>query len=177
MNMKSINNCLLFLVTLLTLSGCYPIETSSHYNKDFTRANFESKPVYLSFKKPKDNSFYFILAKDTNSNDYKLRVRWYSYNKSDVLFNGYNSSLKFLIDNEKIISFNPIKKPKIVAYNINSKSREEEAVFSLTRDEFYSIAYSKEVTVELNGKNKIATGYFNSRNSFKAFREFIEKSY
>jgi hypothetical protein len=175
--MKNINNLLPLLFTLLILSGCYSIETSSHYNKDLTRASSESKPIYLSFKETRDTYFYFLLSRDTNHDDYKLRVRWYSSKKSDVLFNGYDSTLKFLIDNEKILSFNPIKKPKIVAYNINSNGREEEGVFSLTRDEFYAIAYSREVSVELNGKNKIASGYFNRRNSFKAFREFIENSH
>lgn len=161
-----------FLFTLIALSGCYSSETSSHYNKDLTWAHSESKPIYLSFKKTKDTSFYFLLSRDTNRDDYKLRVRWHSSKKSDVLFNGYDSTLKFLIDNEKILSFNPIKKPKIVAYNINSNGREEEGIFSLTRDEFYTIAYSKEITVELNGKNQTVTGYFNRRNSSKAFREF-----
>ena len=134
-------------------------------------------PFSLYHLLPVQTSFYFLLSRDTNRDDYKLRVRWHSSKKSDVLFNGYDSTLKFLIDNEKILSFNPIKKPKIVAYNINSNGREEEGIFSLTRDEFYTIAYSKEITVELNGKNQTVTGYFNRRNSSKAFREFAENSH
>lgn len=165
------------LASMLVLSGCYPSETHSHYNKDLTWAHSESKPIYLSFKKAKDTSFYFLLSRDTNRDDYKLRIRWSGSKKSDPLFNGYNSTLKFLIDNEKILTFNPVKKPKIVAYNINSSGREEEGIFSLTRDEFYAIAYSKEVVVELSGRNKIVTGYFNRRNSIKAFREFAENSH
>ena len=166
-----------FLLTLLALSGCYSFETNSHYNQNLTWAHSESKPIYLSFKKAKDTSFYFVLSRDTNHDDYKLRVRWHGSKKGDVLFNGYDSTLKFLLDNEKILTFNPIKKPKVVAYNINSSGREEEAVFSFTRDEFYAIAYSKEVIVELNGRHKTVTGYFNRRNSLKAFREFAENSH
>lgn len=175
--MQNINKFLLVVFASTVLSSCYSIETSSRYNKNLTWAHSESKPIYLTFEKTKDSTFYFLLSRDTNRDDYGLRVRWRGSKKSDVLFNGYDSTLKVLIDNEKILSFNPVKKPRIVAYNINSNAREEEAVFSLTRDEIYTIAYAKDVAVELTGRYKTVNGYFNRRNTFKAFREFVESSH
>lgn len=166
----------LFLI-LIALAGCYPVETSSRYNKDFTWAHSQSDPIYLSFRDTKNSPFYFMLSRDTNHKDYKLHVRWHSNNKNDLLFNGYDSTLKFLVNKEKIMSFNPVKKPKVVAFDLNTNGHDEEALFSLTKEEFLALAYAKEVNVELTGRYHSVNAYFNQRNTMRAFQNFAENSY
>ncbi len=166
-----------FIIILLMLSGCYAIGTSSSYNSGFTWARSQSKPVYLSFADTKTTPFYFLLNRDSKQKDYKLTVRWSNSKKGDILYNGFDTTLKFLVDKLKILTFKPILRPKVVAYNINSRTHEEEGVFSISEEEFRAITYAKSVTVELTGRHNTVIGTFNRRNTFKAFKEFIETSY
>ena len=168
---------LLFTILPIILSGCYSAETSSNYNHGFTWANSQSKPIYLSFKDTKQTPFYFLLSRDSLEQDYKLAVRWQSRRKGDILFKGHDTTLKFLVNNSKILTFKPIRRPKIVAYNLNSRGHEEEGVFSLTADEFIDIAYAKAVTVEITGRHNTVVGIFSRRNTMKAFRDFAENSH
>ena len=129
------------------------------------------------FKKKGELPFYFMLNRDSKEVDYRLIVRWKSSKKGDLLFNGFKTTLKFLVDNEKIFSYKPVIRPRVVAYNLNSRGHEEEAIFSINREEFMKIAYAKSVSVELLGRNNTSIGYFSRRNTLKAFREFAENSH
>lgn len=171
------NKFVSFVVVLLMLSGCYAIGTSSSYNSGFTWARSHSKPIYLSFKDTKTTPFYFLLNRDSKQKDYKLIVRWRNSKKGDILYNGFDTTLKFLIDKSKILTFKPIARPKVVAYNLNSRTHEEDGIFSIGEEEFREITYAKSVTVELTGRHNTVVGTFNRRNTFKAFKEFIETSY
>lgn len=166
-----------FLLTLLALSGCYAIGTSSSYNSEFTWARSHSKPIHLSFADTKTTPFYFLLNRDSKQKDYKLTVRWSNSKKGDILYNGFDTTLKFLVDKSKILTFKPILRPKVVAFNLNSRTHEEEGVFSISEEEFREITYAKSITVELTGRHNTVVGSFNRRNTFKAFKEFIETSY
>ena len=166
-----------FAVLSLVLTGCYSVETSSTYNQGFTWGRSNSKPVYLTFEKAKELPFYFLLNRDSKQVDYKLIVRWKSPRKGDLLFNGFETTLKFLIDNEKILTYKPIKRPRVVAYDLNSRGHEEEATFSINREDFIKIAYAKSVSAELSGRYNTSIGYFSRRNTIRAFREFAENSH
>lgn len=159
---------------LQIISGCYQVQMNPRYNSNLTWARFDSSPVHLSFQDTKTTPFYFLLGRDSNNNKYRIRVIWYSPTTGDILFNGYGTTLKFLVNNEKIMSFAPVSRPKIVAYDINSYGHEEEAIFLLTRDEFFEIAFAQDVQVELNGRNNTVLASFNRRNTFRAFRKFAE---
>ena len=90
-------NFIVFITVSLVLSGCYSAETTSTYNQGFTWGRSASKPIYLTFKKAKTTPFYFMLKRDSKEMDYKLVVRWKSPRKGDLLFNGLDTTLKFLI--------------------------------------------------------------------------------
>ncbi|MDP4832676.1 MAG: hypothetical protein NWP91_04335 [Rickettsiaceae bacterium] len=169
-------NLSLLIAISFVLSGCYSIGTSNNYNSELTWGKSRSKPIYLSFKDTKSTPFYFMLSRDSKKQDYELTVRWKSNSKGDVLFNGYDTTLKFLVDKAKILTFSPVKRPKVVAFNLNSKGAEEEAIFSLSSEEFMKIAYAKDVTVELTGRRNTVMGVFSRRNTIKAFRDFAETS-
>ena len=166
-----------FVVLSLILTGCYSAETSSTYNQGFTWGRSSSKPIYLSFRRAKELPFYFMLNRDSKEVDYKLIVRWKSPRKGDLLFNGFETTLKFLIDKEKILTYKPIKRPRVVAYDLNSRGHEEEATFSINREDFMKIAYAKSVSAELSGRFNTSIGHFSRRNTIRAFREFAENSH
>jgi len=170
-------NLSLLIVLTFMISGCYSIETTNNYNSDFTWGKSRSKPIYLSFRDTKSTPFYFMLSSDSKKQGYELAVRWTSRKKGDMLFNGYNTTLKFLVDKAKIFTFTPIKRPKIVSFDLNSRGHEEEAVFFLSSEEFREIAYAKSVTVELTGRRNTVMATFSRRNTIKAFRDFAETSH
>lgn len=159
----------------MLVSGCFAVNTTTVYNKSLTRANSESKPIYLGFYDNKHASFYFILKHKALAKEYFLRVRWISHNK-DQLFDPSKTSIKFLVNNLEIITLHPIRTPKVVAYDLESKGHEEEAIFSLTYDQLSTIANAKSVEVELTGKYLIVLGHFNRIHTFKAFRNFLNES-
>ncbi len=167
----------LVFVLLFILSGCYSVETSSTHDREFSWGRSHSKPIYLSFKDTKTTPFYFMLSRDSKESDYKLLVRWKNSRKGDKLFNGYDTTLKFLVDKVKIYTFKPSVRPKIMSYNFNSTTHEEEGIFSISEEVFRESTYAKTVSVELNGRYNTVMADFNKRNTFKAFKEFLEKSY
>ena len=57
-----------------------------------------------------------MLKRDSKEMDYKLVVRWKSPRKGDLLFNGLDTTLKFLINNEQILTYKPIKRPQTLLY-------------------------------------------------------------
>jgi hypothetical protein len=171
------NKFISFLIVLVMLSGCYSVNTSSSHNDEFTWGRSHSKPIYLSFADTKAVPFYFLLNRDSKQKDYKLIIRWRNAKKGDPLFNGSETTLKFLIDQSKILTFKPVSLPKVVAYDINSRTHEEEAIFSISEEEFRAITYAKSVTIELAGRRHTVMGTFNRRNTFKGFKDFIETSY
>lgn len=172
-----LRSILLFIIIATSFCGCYPVETNNSYNYNFTWAQSSSKPIYLSFRDTKGTSFYFFLSRDSLDQDYKLRVRWKSMRKGDILFNGLNTTLKFLVNHERLLTLQPIARPKIVAYDLNSSGHEEEGIFSLKPEEFAQIAYAKNVTVELTGRNNSVMGTFNRRNTLKGFQDFAKNSH
>jgi hypothetical protein len=166
-----------FFTLSIILVSCYSVETSSVYNNDFTWAKTQSKPIYLSFKDTRTTPFYFLLSNNTKQKDYRITVRWNNAKQNDVLFNGYDTTLKFLVDHSNIITLKPISRPKIVAYNINSHTREEEGIFALSKEQLEEICNAKSVTVELTGRNNTVSAAFNYRNTFRAFKEFYRNSF
>lgn len=170
-------NIISFVIILFALLACHPIETSSTHNNELTWGRSRSKPIYLSFRDTKTRPFYFLLNHDSKQKDYKLTVHWNNAKKGDILFNGLNTRLKFLVDNSKILTFTPIELPKIVSYNLNSYTHEEEAIFSISEEELRKIAFARDVTVEVIGRYNTVVGTFNSRHTFKAFKDFVQSSY
>jgi hypothetical protein len=167
----------LFVLILLGLCACSEVETTNVYNRNLTMARSTSKPIYLSFSDNKNASFYFLLSRDTKFKDYQLHVRWHSPQRGELVFNDTASTLKFFVDGTKILTFHPVKRPRIVAYNLDKKGHEEEGIFLLSEEELRQIAYSKNVTAELTGKYVTVTGKFNRHNTMKAFRNFMENSH
>ncbi len=160
----------------MLLSSCFAIETSREYNKDMTKGSSTSEPIYLSFVNTKDGSFYFILQKNINAEKYTMHVRWVC-RKQEGQFNGTNSSLKFLVDSEDIISLFPALPPKVASYNIEDGSFEEDAMYSISLEDLKKITSAKKVIVELTGKyNKVIIGHFNKFHTFRAFKEFLVNS-
>jgi hypothetical protein len=89
------------------------------------------------------------------------------------LFNGTKSTIKFLINGFDIIMLQPIKEPKIIAYNLETKGHQEEAIFRLTPEQLSSLAYARSVEAELSGKYIAVIGRFNKIHTTKAFRNFV----
>ncbi len=170
-------NSLFFLIIISLLSGCYPVDTVSLFDDNIDYAESHSRPIYLTFRDNKDSSFYFLLSKESEESYYKLIVRWQNPNKSDLLFDGERTSLKFMVDRQNVYSFHPVKKTKVVSYDINSGGKEEEGVFEIPHAVFREIAYAKYISVQLKGRAKTVIGEFNRLNTKKAFRDFYENSY
>ena len=158
------------------LAGCYPIDTESTFSDDYNFAESKSRPVYLTFRDNKDASFYFLLSKESDTTDFRITVRWKNRNKGTLLFDGQRTTLKFLVDREKIYQYHPVMKTKIVSYNLNISGHEEEGVFEVPEEVFREIAYARHISVELKGRRKTVFGEFNRLNTKKAFRDFYEKS-
>jgi hypothetical protein len=167
----------LFCVILIALCSCYSVETTNVYNKDMTMAKSVSKPIYLTFADNKNASFYFLLSRDTKFLNYQLHVRWRSPERDNMIFNDKQSTLKFLVNGADILTFHPVKRPKVVSYNLDKKGHEEEGIFFLSESEMRKIAYAKNVSVELTGKHITVNARFNNRNTTKAFRDFVENSH
>lgn len=163
------------LLLLTSLSSCFPIDTNTVYNKNWTGASSGSEPIYLSFQNSKSASYYFTLKHVANSNNYILTVRWNSKD-SDLLFNGVKSTLKFFVNKRDIFSVQPIKIPKTIGYNLETKGHQEEAIFILNYDQISALANAKTVEVELTGRYIIVTSYFNKFHTFKAFRNFLQSA-
>ncbi len=169
--MKS--RAIFLLITVSLLSSCYAIETTRTYNKSMTRGHSSSEPIYLSFVNSQHSSYYFLLERDITSSNYTLKVRWISPDH-ELQFKGTESSLKFFVNTEEIISVLPTKLPKIAAYRIDDGGLEEEACYTLSKEQLERIAYAKSVSVELTGKYKIVIGKLNKFHSFRAMRDFLK---
>lgn len=166
---------LYLICTLFVLSSCFSIGTTSDYNKNWTRAVSTSEPIYLSFKDNKHASYFFTLKHDTNDNTYLLYVYWNAPD-NEQLFNGTKSTLKFLIDKEVVITLHPIKIPKTIGYDLETKGHQEHAAFALNYDQLKAIATANNVDVELTGKYIVVNSYFNKIHTFKAFNNFVDQT-
>lgn len=164
-------NLSLFTLIILAMSGCYLVDTNTTYNKSLTSAKSSSEPIYLTFKDSKKASFYFTLEHSMSSKDYLLNVRWHNHSK-EPLFDGMNSTLKFLVDGYQVITLKPIKLARLVSYNIETKGHVEETTYLLNYEQLHTLAYAKNVHVELTGKNIIVNGRFNRIQTFRAFKDF-----
>jgi hypothetical protein len=156
------------------LTGCYSTETTTIYNKSLTSGEASSEPIYLSFQDNKKSSFHFLLKHSLSAENYLLYVRWNTPGK-DLIFNGTDTTLKFLVNNSELITLQPIKKPRVTAFNIETKGHQEEGIFELTTDQMRMLSYAKNVEVELTGKYILITGKFNRLSTFKAFKNFFEE--
>lgn len=165
-------NNILVLSILLLLSAC-AANTDVVYNKNYTRSVSITEPIHLSFQDNKLAPFYFILKHKSPSDECKLLVRWSSPD-AELIFNGQNTVIKFLVNNQNIISRQPIKQPRIVSYSIE-KGHEEEAVFTITIEELKQLANAKKVDVELNGRYITVIGHFNKLQTFRALKKFLYK--
>lgn len=168
----SIINSVFVLLVLLSATGCSCVKTSTVYNKQWTKSTSTSKPISLGFKDNQDAQYHFLLRHDYGSRDYMLYVYWDAPN-ADLLFNSKKSTLKFFIDRESIIELVPIKTPKIISYNLETKGHQEEGCFALTESQIRTIANAKYVDVELTGKYITVAAQFNKFHTFKAFKDFI----
>ncbi len=164
---------LLYLALIfLSLSSCFDTSTTRVYNRSMTRGFSSSAPIRLSFKDKSTVPFYLLLERTIPNDQYLLKVRWICY-QNYKQFNGMNSTVKFLIDREEIVSLSPIKLPKTVSYNIEDKTTEEEAQYVITRAHLERIASAKSVTIELTGKYSISVGSLNKFQSFRAIKDFL----
>ena len=172
-------NKIIIIIASLLLTGCYPIPVHTNYNHSLTKSSSESDRIFLSFFNSKHAVFSFILI---SSNDHGvprdlLKVRWINPDRYQSQFNGMNTTLKFMIDEEEIITLKPIKDAVFVAYNLEDKTSEEEMTFAVSRADLEKFAYAKKsVTVELNGKYRTVNGYFNKWSTFRAFKNFVNNT-
>ncbi len=160
------------IILFFIISGCFPIDTSTTYNKSLTYGHSTSEPIYLGFYDNKGASFYFKLQHEVTSSHYLLRVYWKNPTK-EAIFDGMQSSLKFLVNVNEIITLYPLNYPEVVAYDIENKIQIEEAIFALTSDQISSLAHAKSVKVELTGKYTTIVGHFTKLHTFRAFKNFL----
>jgi hypothetical protein len=169
---KSILNLLVCVVLMVGISGCFPIETSIKYNKPKTVGSSSTEPIYLSFRDTRGASFYFTLKRVIGSDNNTLTVYW-NIPDNEMWSSKEVSTLKLLINERDVVTLNPVKKTKIVSYDVNEGGHQEEIVFQITRDQLIRIANANSVEAELSGKYVIVVGTFNNRNTFKAFKDFL----
>lgn len=164
------------IILTLSISGCYSIETNTNYNRKNTWAHAESKPIHVKLQNGKHTPFYFLLSRNSNNMDYKLTVRWKNAGHGDILFNGFDTTLKFLIDKTKFITLHPVSRPKVIAFNLNNRTHEEEGIFILTPEQFKQLAFAKYVSIELTGRGNTVYAAFNLYHTSRAFKDFFENS-
>ncbi len=160
-------------ILTLSLSACWYVETTKVYNRNLTKGESYSEPISLSFQDNKDASFYFLLARNIPTEQFMLKVRWVSPHHA-LQFQGKESTLKFLVNKEEILTLIPIAAPKIASYRVDEGGIEEEAIYTINRDQLTKLTQAKTVSVELTGKYKIVTGTFNRFHTFRAFRDFLK---
>lgn len=163
------------IILASSLSGCYPVQTTTLYNKGLTNGQALSQRIYLSFRDTKNASFHLRLKHNIVAKEYLLLVYWDSPSSSR-LFAGAQPTIKFLVDGSEIIMPQTIKKPQVVSYNLDTKSRQEEAIFQITLSQLNALAGAKNVEVELSGQHITVVGRFNRRHTTKAFKDFIRHS-
>lgn len=136
-----------------------------------------STPIHV-ISKNKDAQFNFTLKKYINaqgSEKYYIEVRWKTDSQTGI-FDRKKSTLKFLIDGLNIVSLMPISKPKVKEYQFEPFLMIEECTYEISRQDLESIAYAKNVEVELIGKNKVATAKFGRFMTFVPFKNFLMES-
>lgn len=165
----------LLIALNFALSSCWTMHTELEYSDDLTLGNATSKPIYLSIKNTKNNKLYLLLERNINTDEFFIKVRWIFY-KGGSQFKGKDTVLKFLIDKSDIISMTPIKPIRIVAYHIDPKSVEEEAIYKITREDFTKLVDAKSVTLVIEGKREKKEAEFNKFHTFRAFKDFLKNS-
>ena len=173
------NKIIITIITSMLLTGCYPVPVHTSYNHSLTKSSSESDRIFLSFSNAKHAVFSFILlsANDHGAPRDLLKVRWTNPDRYQSQFNGVNTTIKFMIDKEEIITLKPIKDAIFVAYNLEDKTSEEEMTFTVSREDLEKLAYAKKsVTVELNGKYRTVNAYFNKWSTFRAFKNFVSNT-
>lgn len=171
---------IMLAVAGLFLTGCYPVPVHTSYNSSLTKSASESDRIFLTFQNTKHASYSFILLSTNNQGTQHdlLKVRWTNPDRYVSQFNGMNTTLKFFIDKEEIITLKPIKNSVFIGYNMENKTSEEEITFAVTRAELEMLAYAKKsVDVELTGKNRIVNAKFNKWSTFRAFKNFVDNTY
>ncbi|RTK92311.1 MAG: hypothetical protein EKK61_05155 [Rickettsiales bacterium] len=164
------------LMLLFILTSCYAIETKNHYNSTNTFAESNSKPIYVSQRNSKDTPFHFLINHDSKHKEYRIIVRWRNSKQGDILFNNFESTLKFLVNKSKIITLHPIARPKVASYNLINRNHEEQGIFVLTFEQMKNIVEAKTVSVELTGRGNTIYAEFNKYHTFRAFKDFFENS-
>jgi hypothetical protein len=105
-----------------------------------------------------------------------LKVRWINPDKNYRQFNGMKSALKFIIDKNRVITLMPVKEPALSGYDLNNNTREEEAIYNISREQIKEIAYAKTVEIELLGRNRVGSAKFNKWHSARGFKNFLNNS-
>lgn len=163
---------------IFLLSGCFNVSTSNNFNESMTSMSSRSSVVHISLRDRTAPAFYFILESYNNDGNPKdiLKVRWVTNKNYGKLFDGMNSRLKFIIDQDRVLILKPRSLPRRVSYDLDTKKTEEEAVFNITRSQLEELAYAKNVDVELNSKHKTFLGKFNRWHTFRAFKDFVRNT-
>jgi len=172
-------NKTIILIATLLLTGCFPVPVNTSYNHSLTKSSSESDRIFLTFENTKNASFSFILLSTNNHGTPHdiLKVRWINPDRYVSQFNGMDTTIKFMIDKEEIITLRPIKDSVFVGYNLENKTAEEEITFAVSRADLEKLAYAKKtVIVELNGKYRTVNARFNKWSTFRAFKNFVNNS-
>lgn len=169
---------ILTILATIMLSSCWAFDHNTQYNRSMTSMKSSSGEIRISIPNKKLPPFYFILESelDDNSNKDVMKVRWISHDRKYKLFNGMDTEIRFIIDEDDVILLKPRSLPRRIGYNLNDHSWEEEAVFNITRDQLKSITYAKSVDVELRGNKIVVLGHFTKYHTFRALKKFVENS-
>ena len=173
------NKTIILILVSVLLTGCFPVPVNTAYNHSLTKYSSESDRIFLTFENTKNASFSFILLSSNDRGTPRdiLKVRWTNPDRYVSQFNGLNTTIKFMIDKEEIITLRPIKTSVFVGYNLENKTSEEEITFAVSRADLEKLAYAKKtVTVELNGKHRTVNARFNKWSTFRAFKNFVSNT-
>ncbi len=169
---------ILYIILILLLNNsCSKISIKQNLFQKKNELSYISNPIKLNLEYKNNNSIYFILAKSNNLKKYHIYLRWDSKSKNDKLFNGINTTIKFIIDNDKILSLHPNKTPSIVKDDVSCSNRYiEEIIVTLSAEDFISIAYANTVAVEIINNKKVMIGLLTEKKELLDFKEFLKYS-
>lgn len=153
------------------LTGCYPTNTTVSYSDNLLSGSAKSDGIMVRFADDKHAPFKFFLEKELSISSAILTVIWRNPKPYNIFTE--ESTLKFMVDREHIITLLPIKTPRRHAYLLDSGLTEEEATYRITHEELQLLANAKRIDVELTGKNIIVAGYLGRYNGLLALKNFV----
>ena len=168
-------NWIIPIIFCLFLTSCYEIHTESTFSADLKQGYSISKPIYLKIKDTDESRMYLMLEKNIHEDEFFMKLRWEAKNSKKNLL-ARHTTINFILDNQVLISENPIKDTRVVSYSLDKGTITEEAVFKFTREDLDAIASSKEVIIDVITKSETKRASFTKLHSHKAFRDFLKKS-